>query len=111
MERILADFERCGLVGEEVNKQVGYLAAVSRRLEAPLAVVVQSSSAAGKSSLMDAILAFVPESERVQYSAMTGQSLYYMGDDGPEAQDPRHRGRGRGERATTRSSSCRARAS
>jgi hypothetical protein len=80
MERILEDFARCGVVGEETNKLVGYLAAVSRRLETPLAVVVQSSSAAGKSLLMDAILGFVPEEERVQYSAMTGQSLFYMGE-------------------------------
>ncbi len=80
LDRIAADFERCGLVGEETNKQVGYLAAVSRHLESPLAVVVQSSSAAGKSSLMDAVLAFVPEEERIQYSAMTGQSLFYMGE-------------------------------
>ena len=29
---------------------------------------------------MDAVLSFVPEEERVQYSAMTGQSLYYMGE-------------------------------
>ena len=67
-------------MGEETNKLVGYLAAVSRRLESPLAVVVQSSSAAGKSLLMDAILGFVPEEDRVQYSAMTGQSLFYMGE-------------------------------
>jgi DNA primase len=77
--RILADFEACGLVGEETNKLVGYLAAVSRRLAQPLAVLVQSSSAAGKSSLMDAVLAFVPEAERVRYSAITGQALFYMG--------------------------------
>ncbi|MGH9651785.1 MAG: hypothetical protein ACRD3I_15135, partial [Terriglobales bacterium] len=77
--RILADFEAAGVVGEATNKLVGYLAAVSRKLDRPLAVVIQSSSAAGKSSLMDAILAFVPEEERVQYSAMTGQSLFYMG--------------------------------
>ena len=80
LDRILEHFERCGLVGEETNKLIGYLAAVSRHLESPLAVVVQSSSAAGKSSLMDAVLAFVPEDERIQYSAMTGQSLYYMGE-------------------------------
>jgi DNA primase catalytic core len=80
MNRILGDFARCGVVGEETNKLVGYIAAVSRRLEAPLGVVVQSSSAAGKSLLMDAILGFVPEEERVQYSAMTGQSLFYMGE-------------------------------
>ena len=78
--RILTDFASMGLVGEDTNKLVGYLAAVSRKLDAPLAVVVQSSSAAGKSTLMDAVLAFVPEEERVKYSAMTGQSLFYMGE-------------------------------
>jgi DNA primase catalytic core len=80
LPRIVEDFARCGVVGEETNKLVGYLGAVSRHLDAPLAVIVQSSSAAGKSSLMDAVLAFVPEEQRVQYSAMTGQSLFYMGE-------------------------------
>jgi DNA primase catalytic core len=80
LERIVEDFARCGVVGEETNKLVGYLGAVSRHLGEPLAVIVQSSSAAGKSSLMDAVLAFVPEEQRVQYSAMTGQSLFYMGE-------------------------------
>jgi len=80
LARILAGFEAAGLVGEATNKLVGYLAATSRLLDAPLAVVVQSSSAAGKSSLMDAVLAFIPEEERIKYSAMTGQSLFYMGE-------------------------------
>ena len=80
LERILADFQRCGVVGETTNKLVGYLSAVSRKLDEPLAIILQSTSAAGKSSLMDAILAFVPEEERIKYSAMTGQSLYYLGD-------------------------------
>ena len=77
---ILDDFNHAGVVGEESNKLVGYLACVSRKLDKPLAVMVQSSSAAGKSSLMDAILNLMPEDERVQYSAMTGQSLFYMGE-------------------------------
>lgn len=80
MTRVLTDFARCGVVGEAVNKQVAYLAAVSRKLDKPLAVMVQSSSAAGKSSLMDAVLRFVPPEERLQYSAMTGQSLFYLGE-------------------------------
>ncbi|MGH8703584.1 MAG: toprim domain-containing protein [Burkholderiales bacterium] len=79
LDRILADLEACGIVGERTNKLVGYLAATSRKLERPLAVLVQSSSAAGKTSLMDAILAMMPEEERIKYSAMTGQSLFYMG--------------------------------
>ncbi|WP_284285295.1 hypothetical protein, partial [Marinibactrum halimedae] len=80
LERILTDFDRCGVVGENTNKLVGYLAASSRKLERPLAVVIQSTSAAGKSSLMDAILNLMPTTERLQYSAMTGQSLFYMGE-------------------------------
>jgi DNA primase catalytic core len=86
LERIVEDFARCGVVGEETNKLVGYLGVVSRHLESPLAIIVQSSSAAGKSSLMEAVLAFMPEEQRVQYSAMTGQSLFYMGE-----QDLKHK--------------------
>lgn len=80
LNRILSDFSRCGVVGEETNKLVGYLAASSRKLDKPLAIVIQSTSAAGKSSLMDAVLDMMPEDERVHYSAMTGQSLFYMGE-------------------------------
>lgn len=80
IERILRDFEQCGVVGEKTNKLIGYLAAVSRKLEQPLGVIIQSSSAAGKSSLMEAILAFIPPEEQVKYSAMTGQSLFYMSE-------------------------------
>ena len=80
LDRILKDFERCGVVGEETNTQVGYIAAISRSLRTPLAVMVQSSSAAGKSSLMESILAFVPDEQRIEYSAMTRQSLFYMAE-------------------------------
>jgi hypothetical protein len=80
IERIASDFSRCGIVGETTNALVGYLAAVSRKLDRPLALLIQSTSAAGKSSLLDAVLRFVPEEERIAYSAMTGQSLFYMGE-------------------------------
>ena len=81
LDRILHDFSRCGVVGEETNKLVGYLAATSRKLDRPLAVVLQSSSAAGKSSLMEAILDFMPEEEREKYSALTGMSLFYFTEE------------------------------
>lgn len=80
LDRILQDFTRAGVVGEETNKLVGYLAGVSRKMKQPLAILIQSTSAAGKTSLMDAVLNMMPEEERIQYSAMTGQSLYYMGE-------------------------------
>lgn len=80
LDHVLSDFSRCGVVGEETNKLTGYLAAVSRKLSRPLAVIIRSTSAAGKSALMDAVLDLVPDEERVHYSAMTGQSLFYMGE-------------------------------
>ncbi len=80
VERIVGDFERVGMVGEQENCLIGYLAAVSRKLDRPLAVIVQSTSAAGKSALQEAVLSMVPEEERVSFSAMTGQSLFYMGE-------------------------------
>ncbi|MCP3880627.1 MAG: toprim domain-containing protein, partial [Sulfitobacter sp.] len=78
--RIVADFAKVGVVGEATNLLVGYLAATSRLLQRPLAVIVQSTSAAGKSQLMDAVLSFIPPEDLVRFSAMTGQSLYYLGE-------------------------------
>ena len=80
LKRIQKDFNQCGIVGEATNTLVGYLAAVSRKLDNPLAIIIQSTSAAGKSSLMDAVLRFIPSEDKHQYSAMTGQSLFYMGE-------------------------------
>ncbi|MGH8325936.1 MAG: DNA primase, partial [Steroidobacteraceae bacterium] len=80
IERLIDDFARCGIVGETTNLLVGYLACVSRQLEKPLAVLIQSTSAAGKSALMEAVLQMMPEETRVAYSAMTGQSLFYLGE-------------------------------
>ncbi len=80
IDRIVADVEATGVVGEASNALVAYLACVSRKLDKPLAILIQSTSAAGKSTLMDALLALMPESERVHYSAMTGQSLFYLGE-------------------------------
>ena len=78
VSRILADYERCGAVGEETNKLLGYFAAVSRKLARPLAVIVRSSSAAGKTALMEAVLALVPKEDREKYSALSEHSLFYF---------------------------------
>ena len=78
--QIGAAFDTCGLVGEGANRLAAYLACTSRKLGHPLAVIIQSTSAAGKSTVMEAVLAMFPEEERIKYSAMTGQSLYYLGE-------------------------------
>ncbi|WP_153558977.1 hypothetical protein [Roseimaritima sediminicola] len=81
LERIVTDMDACGIVGESTNKLAGYLAATSRKLAKPLAVVIQSSSSAGKTSLMDAVLSMMPSEDVQRFSGMTGQSLFYLNSD------------------------------
>lgn len=80
LDRILDDFDACGIVGERTGKLIGYLAATSRLLPKPLGVIIQSSSAAGKTSLMNAVLSLMPGESQFVCSAMTSQSLYYAGN-------------------------------
>lgn len=78
LKNIVKDFEKCGIIGESENLLIAYLAATSRLMPKPLAVVVQSSSSAGKTSVVDAVLAMMPPEQVARFSAMTSQSLYYM---------------------------------
>ncbi len=78
---LLQDFDTLGVTGEEINKLVGYLAATSRKLDDPLSVLIQSRSAAGKSTLQDAILSLIPEEDYTKYTRITDQALFYKDED------------------------------
>jgi len=78
LERICADYGRCGLIGEEHNRLLCYLAAVSRRLEQPLSVLILSSSGAGKSALQNVTLGFCPPEDVVRLTSLTGRALFYQ---------------------------------
>ncbi|MFT5453306.1 MAG: DNA primase, partial [Enterobacterales bacterium] len=75
------DLGSIGIIGEKKNRLLAYLACVSRLLSKPLAILIQSSSSAGKSLLMDAVLQLMPKEAQYSVSTLTGQSLYYMGMD------------------------------
>ncbi|MFC1851649.1 toprim domain-containing protein [candidate division CSSED10-310 bacterium] len=81
IERILSDFHTCGIVNEDTNLLIGYLSSLSRKFDDPLAIMFQSSPGSGKSTVMDAILGFVPEEDKRVYTYMTGQSLFYAGEN------------------------------
>jgi len=74
---ILSDFDKCGLVGEKHNKLLAYLAAVSRKMDAPLSLLVLSSSGAGKTALQDSALAFMPPEDLVKLTSLSGKALFY----------------------------------
>jgi DNA primase catalytic core len=77
LEEIIADLETVGYTGEEMNKLLCYLAAVSRKMDEPLSVMIQSRSAAGKSCLQDTVLALMPDEDFIKYTRLTDQALFY----------------------------------
>jgi len=80
-DEILDDLETAGITGEEMNKLLCYIAAVSRRMEEPLSILIRSRSAAGKSTLQDGILSLIPEEDYIQYTRITDQALFYKDED------------------------------
>ena len=79
LNRLANDLGGLGVVGERMNLMVCYLAALSRKCERPFGVLVQSSSAGGKSTLVEAVTALVPPEDLVSLSSITAQALYYLG--------------------------------
>ncbi|MBI3097138.1 MAG: hypothetical protein HYY93_02665 [Planctomycetes bacterium] len=81
LDRIVQDLATLGHVGEEENKRVAHLASVSRKLEDPLSILVLSRSAAGKSTLAEAIASLVPPEDLLRFTRLTAQTLYYQKPD------------------------------
>jgi DNA primase len=77
--QVTSAFATLGVVGEQ-TAALTWLTLTSRLSDRPLGAVIQSSSAAGKSTLAEAALALMPTEATVAYSAMTGQALYYLGE-------------------------------
>ena len=75
--QILRDFEACGLIGEESNKLLGYIAMTSRKRDVPLSMLILSSSGAGKTALQDAVMAFCPPEDLIKLTALSGKALFY----------------------------------
>ena len=76
------DFEALGYVGERNNKLLGYIASISRLLPDPLSLLILSRPGAGKTVLQENICKFTPPESVIQYTRITGQSLFYRDKNG-----------------------------
>lgn len=81
LTRIQADFATVGCVGEDVAMLVGFLAAISRKLPEPLAVLFCARSGAGKSNIQLRITDLVPPEDLVRHTRITGQALFYKDEN------------------------------
>jgi hypothetical protein len=80
LSRFAVDVRRAGLVGEERNAKILFLAQKSRRTDAPVNIVVMGQSAAGKNYLVKSVTRFAPEQACKDISAMSEKALLYMED-------------------------------
>jgi len=78
LDQVARDIDALGYVGEETNKRLLYLVAISRKLDDPLSAVILSQSGAGKSGLTEVIEKLCPPEDVVLLTRLTPQSLYYV---------------------------------
>lgn len=75
------DLGALGYIGEGPAKRLAYLVSVSRKLTAPLAAILRSSSGSGKSALLELVSSVAPPEDVVFLSELTPQALYYLDRD------------------------------
>lgn len=68
-----------GIIGEERNRMILYVAMTSRLLDSPISVFCLARSGVGKSYLQERVAACMPEHSRLENTQFTENSFYYFG--------------------------------
>jgi hypothetical protein len=79
-ERIVEDLSSLGYVGEDLNKQLLYVCATSRKLDDPISVLILSQSASGKSYLVELVRRRLPAEDVIAVTSLSDQALNYLKD-------------------------------
>jgi hypothetical protein len=66
-----------GIVGEEENIQLIYIALTSRILDNPISIAIKGTSSVGKSYILKIVLKLFPESAFFDISSMSDKALFY----------------------------------
>ena len=78
MERTSAALKESGLIGEEANALILYVAMTSRQCEDPLSAICLARSGTGKSYLMERVALCMPEDSKLENTQFTENSFYYF---------------------------------
>ena len=68
-----------GIIGEEKNRMILYVAMTSRLLESPISVFCLARSGVGKSYLQERVAACMPDHSKLENTQFTENSFYYFG--------------------------------
>ena len=69
--------EELGVVGEERNRMILFLAGVTRGFEEPVSVMAKGPTASGKSNLMERVVTIFPQECVVERAGLSGKALAY----------------------------------
>jgi len=81
LDRFAAEFRAQGVVGEERNAKILYLALITRFLDRPVSVAVKGPSSGGKSFITEQVLRFFPQEAVYCLTAMSERALAYTEAD------------------------------
>jgi hypothetical protein len=81
LDRFASELACAGLVGEDKNAKVLYLALTTRLFDRPVSVVVKGVSSGGKSFTLEMVLRFLPSHAYWSRTAMSERALAYSDED------------------------------
>lgn len=79
--RFVAELTQAGLVGEDRNAKILYLALTTRLFDRPVSVAIKGPSSGGKSYTVEAVLKFFPTTAYWERTAMSDRVLAYSDED------------------------------
>ena len=80
IKRVNEDIGKSGIIGEEKNRLIMFLAFVSRLRPSPLHIISIASSGSGKSHLQEKVSELVAPEDIFENTSLSDNSIYYFGD-------------------------------
>lgn len=77
----LKDIKKSGIIGEERNAMITFLAYLSRKREKPLHIMCLGVSGSGKTYLQEKIGELVPEEDKLEITMLSENAFYYFGKE------------------------------
>lgn len=79
MRNTLNDIAKSGIVGEQNNSLIAYLAYTSRKRKKPLHIMCMGASGTGKTYLQEKISELMPEEDKIEITSLSDNAFYYFG--------------------------------
>lgn len=80
MEATSVAIGKSGVIGEELNRLLIFIAYTSRKRAKPLHIICLGSSGSGKTYLQAGVASLIPDEDIIEITALSENALYYFGE-------------------------------